>query len=59
MTAEENLEGWVRLPAAFLRPESGRFFLLHVRGDSMNRARVDGDPIENGDLVLVRQQASA
>ncbi|MCX6545742.1 MAG: transcriptional repressor LexA [Acidobacteria bacterium] len=59
MAAEENLEGWIRLPKSFLRPESSRFFLLRVRGDSMNRAKVGRDTIENGDLVLVRQQATA
>lgn len=59
MAAEENLEGWIRLPKAFLRPDSARFFLLRVRGDSMNRAKVGRDAIESGDLVLVRQQALA
>lgn len=59
MVAEENLEGYVRLPIDLLKPESGKFFLLHVRGDSMNQARVKGEKIENGDIVLVRQQPSA
>ena len=59
MLAEENLEGWVRLPKEFLRPPTVKFFLLHVRGDSMNRAKVNGILIEDGDLVLVRQQQSA
>lgn len=59
MLAEENREGWVRLPKEFCRPPSARFFLLRVRGDSMNRASVAGQRIEDGDLVLVRQQATA
>ena len=59
MLAEENREGWVRLPKEFCRPPSAQFFLLRVRGDSMNRANVSGERIENGDLVLVRQQATA
>lgn len=59
MLAEENLEGWVRLPKEFFRPSTVKFFLLHVKGDSMNRARVHGDLIEDGDLVLVRQQQSS
>jgi len=59
MLAEENLQGWVRLPAASLRPRNAKFFLLRVRGDSMNRARIDGARIEDGDLVLVRQQPAA
>lgn len=59
MIAEENWEGWVSLSETATRPASARFFLLRVRGDSMNRARVRGKTIENGDLVLVRQQSSA
>lgn len=59
MLAEENLETWVRLPEAGLTPSSAQFFLLRVKGNSMNRAEVTGGKIENGDLVLVRQQSSA
>ena len=59
MVAEENLEGWVRLPKEFIAPPSAKFFLLRVRGDSMNKATVDGERIESGDLVLVRQQPTA
>jgi len=59
MIAEENNEGWIRLPREFLKPRSSRFFLLRVRGNSMNRARVEGGTIESGDLVLVRQESTA
>lgn len=59
MLAEENVEGWIRLPKDLTSPPSDRFFLLRVRGNSMNRARVARDPIEDGDLVLVRQRATA
>lgn len=59
MTAEENREGSVRLPESFLCPMGSPFFLLRVRGDSMNRAKIGGERIENGDLVLVRQQPTA
>jgi repressor LexA len=59
MLAEENREGVVRLPTAYLRPSDSRFFLLRVRGHSMNRASVDGGRIDDGDLVLVRQQSVA
>ena len=57
MVAEENIEGWLRLPETLIRTSS-KVFLLRVRGNSMNRARVDRDFIENGDLVLVRQQST-
>ncbi len=58
MTAAENIEGYVRLPVAFLRPPAAQFFLLRVRGDSMNRAELEGERIETGDLVLVRRQSA-
>jgi SOS regulatory protein LexA len=59
MPAEENILGQVQIPKDFLKPPSAKFFLLRVRGDSMNRAKVEGQSIEDGDLVLVRQQERA
>jgi repressor LexA len=59
MIAQENIEGWLRLPKSSLRPSSAKYFLLRVRGDSMNQATIDGGRIENGDLLLVRQQPIA
>lgn len=59
MLAEENREGWLRIPLELASPASASFFLLRVRGDSMNRALVGSDTIESGDLVLVRQQPTA
>jgi len=56
MLAEENIEGWIHLPKALASPASEKFFLLRVRGTSMNRAKVDGNTIDDGDLILVRQQ---
>ena len=56
--AEENYEAWLRLPKT-AAPAGGRYFLLRVRGDSMNLAKVGSDRIEDGDLLLVRQQATA
>jgi repressor LexA len=59
MLAEENIEGWIRLPKALASPASAKFFLLHVRGTSMNKAIVEGGTIDDGDLILVRQQPVA
>lgn len=59
MLAEENVEGWIRLPKSMASPASAEFFLLHVRGTSMNRAVVQGGTIDDGDLILVRQQPTA
>lgn len=51
--AEENVEEYISVSARLARAPH-RYFLLRVRGDSMNRAN-----IQDGDLVLVRQQPSA
>lgn len=59
MLAEENVEGWIRIPAAMAKPPSDQFFMLSVRGTSMNKATVEGGTIDSGDLILVRQQQSA
>lgn len=59
MMAEENIEGWIQLPKAMTSPASSQFFLLRVCGTSMNRAAVGGNAIEDGDLILVRQQPEA
>lgn len=50
--AEENIEEFVRLPVSLLG--RGSFFALRAKGDSMINAGID-----DGDIVLVRQQNSA
>ena len=50
--AEENIEEYVCLPESLCG--RGEFFLLRARGDSMT-----GAGIEDGDLVLIRQQSTA
>lgn len=47
--AEENIEEYIRLPVALFG--KGNFFILRAYGDSMIEAGID-----NGDLVLIRQQ---
>ena len=59
MPAEQNILGQVQMPKEFLKPPTAKFYLLRVRGDSMNRAKVEGQTIDDGDLVLVRQQERA
>lgn len=51
--ATENIEEYVPVEVRLARPP-GPYFLLHVVGNSMNRAG-----IKNGDLALVRQQNTA
>ncbi len=50
--AEENIERYISFSTSMLG--SGKFFLLRAVGDSMINAGID-----DGDLVLVRQQNSA
>ena len=50
--AEENVEEYVRLPVSLFG--SGEFYILRAKGDSMVNAG-----IEDGDLVLIRQQGYA
>jgi repressor LexA len=56
--ADQNIEAWIRLPKTLAKPGGGKLFLLRVRGNSMNLATLGKERIENGDLVLVRQQAT-
>ena len=50
--AEENIEEYIKLPTSLLG--QGKFFILHASGQSMI-----GEVIEEGDLVVVRQQPTA
>lgn len=53
LTAEEEyIEGYIKLPESLIG--SGRYYFLKASGDSMIDAGID-----DGDLVLIRQQESA
>lgn len=56
--AEENLEALIPVSTALAKPGS-KYFLLRIVGDSMDQAQVNGVNIENGSIVLVRQQPAA
>lgn len=58
MLAEENVEATIPVSNDLARPGS-KYFLLRVVGTSMNEAKVRGINIEDGSIVLVRQQSSA
>lgn len=58
MLAEENVEAIIPVTTALARP-GAKYFLLRVTGTSMNLAEVRGVKIENGTIVLVRQQQTA
>ena len=52
LTAEENVESYVRLPTELIG--QGEFFFLRANGESMVEAGID-----DGDLVLIRKTAEA
>lgn len=51
--AQENIEGMIPVTTKLARPPH-RYFLLKAKGDSMDQKGID-----DGDLVLVRQQTTA
>ena len=51
--AQENIEGMIPVSVELARP-GFKYFLLRAQGDSMDQAGID-----DGDLVLVRQQPTA
>jgi repressor LexA len=53
LLAEENVEAMISVSKSLAR-SGGKYFLLRAIGDSMNLAGID-----DGDIVLVRQQPSA
>ena len=53
LLAEENIEATIPVSTKLAKPPH-KYFLLKANGDSMNKAGIN-----NGDLVLVRQQPTA
>lgn len=51
--AQENIEAFIPVSVKLAKP-SNKYFLLSVKGDSMNEK-----DINDGDLVLIRQQQTA
>lgn len=51
LLAEEHIEGEVVVPESFLPRGGGRFFVLRVKGESM-----EGAGILRGDLAIIREQ---
>jgi repressor LexA len=53
LLAAENIEGYLPVATTMAKP-GARHFFLHAHGDSMDQAG-----IKDGDIVLIRQQATA
>lgn len=52
IVAEENVEGYLKVSKRILNKMDG-VFALRAKGDSMNKARIGGRNIEDGDFVLI------
>lgn len=52
LLAEENIEGYLRVPRDMVPKKSG-IFALRAVGKSLNRANIQGKSIDEGDIVLV------
>lgn len=50
--AEKNVEGYLKVSRDTLNRKDG-IFALRVEGDSMNKARITGKNLEEGDFVLI------
>lgn len=50
--ADGNITGYLKVSKK-IAPRGGKLFILRAEGDSMNRARVNGKNIEDGDFVVV------
>lgn len=50
--AEENVEGYLKVTKSQL-PRTEGVFSLRVVGDSMNKAKIKGKNVEEGDFVLI------
>ena len=51
--AQKNIEGFISVSVSLAKP-GFKYFLLRAKGNSMNKAGIN-----EGDLILVRQQSSA
>lgn len=50
--AEENIEGYLKVPTKLINKKDF-VFALRVEGDSMNKAKIEGKNLNEGDFVLI------
>lgn len=55
LLAEENIEGYLTVKKDLL-PRASGIFALRASGNSLNRAKIKGKNIENGDMVLINSE---
>lgn len=52
INAEEYLQGYLRVASSIIRGRAN-VFAVRIEGDSMNKSKINGKNIENGDFVIV------
>jgi len=52
LVAEENISGYLKVSKSVIRKKDG-VFALRVEGDSMNKAKIGGKNLKEGDFVLI------
>ena len=50
--ADENITGYLKVSKKLV-PRGGKLFVLRAEGSSMNKAKINGKNIEDGDFVIV------
>ena len=50
--AEENVEGYLKVPTTLMNKKDS-VFALRVEGDSMNKSKIEGKNLSEGDFVLI------
>ena len=57
LLAEENIESYMKMSASLLN--SGEYFAIRAVGDSMNKASIKGNCIDEGDYVIIDKSLQA
>lgn len=59
LLASENIEAYISFDKTTLRSAPEDYFFLRAVGDSMNKAKISGKTIDDGDFVLIKKQSTA
>lgn len=54
--AEQNIEGFLKVSKKLLPDNAKHLFVLRAQGESLNRAKIEGKNIEDGDYVIVNSK---
>ncbi len=58
--ADDHIEGYLKLSKGMITPtDAGSFFAIQAVGNSMNKASIRGNTIEDGDYVIVDSRKTA